>query len=385
MSQDNGQRGSNVKYLRSASLVIILLLAAFTAPSHGAGTVSVLHSFQGGATDGAAPYGSLILSGNTLYGMTYDGIGLNGGTIFSVHTDGSAFTLLHSFTGGTDGFLPYGSLILSGTALYGMNLLGPLGPGCTGEGCGTIFSVNTNGSAFTPLHAFAGATADGGMPYGSLILSGNALYGMTSRGGAADMGTVFAFDITASSHLLAVTKAGAGSGSVTSSPAGINCGSTCGASFPDGTPIILTAIASSGSSFAGWCGGGCSGTGTCPLTLTNDTTVTATFTASPPPVTPIRLRSFTAQSAGGKVTLQWQTYWEIDNAGFYLSRADTAQGAYTRLNAHIIPAKGDAMHGAKYAFTDGKVKKGKTYYYKMEDIDTRGKVTPHGPVSVRIK
>src|SRR5256886_10918301 len=57
-----------------------------------------------------------------------------------------------------------------------------------------------------------------------------------------------------------VIPAGTGSGSVTSSPAGITCGTTCSASFPVGTMITLTATPATGSTFTGWSGGGCSGT-----------------------------------------------------------------------------------------------------------------------------
>jgi hypothetical protein len=58
-------------------------------------------------------------------------------------------------------------------------------------------------------------------------------------------------------HTLTVTKDGSGSGSVTSSPAGIDCGSACSAQFDDGTQVTLTAAADSGSTFTGWSGGGC--------------------------------------------------------------------------------------------------------------------------------
>jgi subtilisin family serine protease len=79
-------------------------------------------------------------------------------------------------------------------------------------------------------------------------------------------------------HTLTVTKGGAGTGTVTSSPAGIDCGSTCSHSFDAGTSVTLTATATAGSSFAGWSGGGCSGTGTCQVTMNAATSVTATFT-----------------------------------------------------------------------------------------------------------
>lgn len=79
---------------------------------------------------------------------------------------------------------------------------------------------------------------------------------------------------------LRVTKSGTGSGRVTSSPSGIDCGSTCSRSFSSGTNVTLTATPSTGSTFAGWSGGGCAGTGTCALTLNSSTTVTATFNSS---------------------------------------------------------------------------------------------------------
>jgi uncharacterized repeat protein (TIGR02543 family) len=78
-------------------------------------------------------------------------------------------------------------------------------------------------------------------------------------------------------HELTVTKGGAGTGTVTSAPAGINCGSTCSHSFSSGTVVTLSAAASTGSVFTGWSGGGCSGTGTCHVTMNAATTVTASF------------------------------------------------------------------------------------------------------------
>src|SRR5215469_10590474 len=74
---------------------------------------------------------------------------------------------------------------------------------------------------------------------------------------------------------LAVVKIGAGSGTVTSAPAGITCGPSCSGSFASGTVMNLTAAPTVGSAFTGWSGGGCSGTGTCVMTLTAATTVTA--------------------------------------------------------------------------------------------------------------
>jgi len=77
-------------------------------------------------------------------------------------------------------------------------------------------------------------------------------------------------------YSLSVEKAGTGSGTVTSSPAGIECGSTCSGTYDAGTSISLSALPSANSTFAGW-SGGCSGTGTCTVTMNSARTVTATF------------------------------------------------------------------------------------------------------------
>jgi hypothetical protein len=94
------------------------------------------------------------------------------------------------------------------------------------------------------------------------------------------------------SHVLKVVKAGNGNGTVTSSPAGIDCGSQCSASYEDGTEVTLSAAAAPGSTFTGWTGGGgCSGTGKCEVTIKVHTTVTAHFTKAGVPPRPPNARS----------------------------------------------------------------------------------------------
>ena len=147
---------------------------------------SVIHQFAGGANDGAGPNGALLLSGGTLYGMTSAGGGENQGTIFRINTDGTGFAVLHAFGGGpVDGGAPQGSLTLSGSTLYGLTATGGA------YGLGTVFSINTDGSGFTLLHSFTGGSSDGVSPYGSLTLSGSTLYGLTSGGGGYGQGVAF--------------------------------------------------------------------------------------------------------------------------------------------------------------------------------------------------
>ncbi len=85
-------------------------------------------------------------------------------------------------------------------------------------------------------------------------------------------------------YALTVSKSGTGSGTVTSSPAGISCGADCAESYASGTTVTLTATAAAGSTFAGW-SGACGGTGTCTATMSQARNVTATFNTSSQTVT----------------------------------------------------------------------------------------------------
>jgi hypothetical protein len=77
---------------------------------------------------------------------------------------------------------------------------------------------------------------------------------------------------------LSVTKKGAGTGSVTSAPAGIACGATCSAQFKSDSEVTLTAnVGDADSAFAGW-SGACSGAGECKVTMSEARQITAVFT-----------------------------------------------------------------------------------------------------------
>jgi peptidoglycan/xylan/chitin deacetylase (PgdA/CDA1 family) len=95
---------------------------------------------------------------------------------------------------------------------------------------------------------------------------------------------------SSTTYALTVTKSGTGSGTVTSSTGGINCGATCSASYTSGAAVTLTAAAASGSTFGGW-SGACTGTGTCTVTMTAARSVTATFTGSQQQGGPISINS----------------------------------------------------------------------------------------------
>jgi uncharacterized repeat protein (TIGR03803 family) len=161
-----------------------------------------LYSFTG-SNDGAfPPQGGLLLMSNTLYGTTAyggsHGFGTNGyGTVFSLGIDGSNFMTLYSFTGGADGAFPDASLISSGQTLYGTAFSG----GAAGNG--TIYSLGSQGSNFTLLYSFSptaganGTNSDGANPVPGLILSENVLYGAAEDGGTNGYGTLFALPLPA--------------------------------------------------------------------------------------------------------------------------------------------------------------------------------------------
>ena len=154
-----------------------------------------LYTFSGD-DDGGFPYSGLTLSGSTLYG-TVEGGGANGnGAVFAVNKDGSCFTNLHAFSAtgnnglsdtNTDGSNPWGGLRLSGDTLYGTTVFGG------SNGFGTVFSLNTNGTGFKVLHAFA--FGSGGVPRAGLLLSHGALYGVASEGGPNSSGAIFALNV----------------------------------------------------------------------------------------------------------------------------------------------------------------------------------------------
>jgi uncharacterized repeat protein (TIGR03803 family) len=175
---------------------------------HGHGTVfkldpsytySTVYAFQGG-TDGSNPIsGAVRDSQGNFYGTTLDNntqADPEGfGTVYKVDSSGNE-TVLHNFTGGSDGGAPYnfGSLLRDSAGnLYGTTSAGGDVTRCSGTGCGTVFKVDTSGN-LTTLYTFLGGNADGCTPAGGVIADkvGN-LYGTTTscgNGGQPNTNTV---------------------------------------------------------------------------------------------------------------------------------------------------------------------------------------------------
>jgi uncharacterized repeat protein (TIGR03803 family) len=168
---------------------IVLSIAVCGIPRAKAQTYTVLHSFAGPPSDGAAPGAGLIRdSTGKLYGTTSGGGASNNGTVFELGESGYE-TVLYSFNGGSkDGSAPSASLIRdSAGTLYGTTEFG----GGAGSGVGAVFRVRATGRE-TVLHRFTWFPKDGELPEAPLVRdSAGNLYGTTNVGGAFDDGVVF--------------------------------------------------------------------------------------------------------------------------------------------------------------------------------------------------
>jgi uncharacterized repeat protein (TIGR03803 family) len=149
------------------------------------GMETTLHTFNLDGADGILPHAGVLLdkTGN-LYGTTYEGGNNGAGTVYKL-TPGGVETILHSFSFiGAEGYYPQSAPMLDklgnlyGTTMYGNGNLG------------TVYEITTKGKEMV-LHRFSKNGTDGYHPYGGVIMVNNALYGTTLAGGANDAGTVF--------------------------------------------------------------------------------------------------------------------------------------------------------------------------------------------------
>jgi uncharacterized repeat protein (TIGR03803 family) len=170
--------------------------AVFKLRTDGSGYVN-LHQFSGGPGDGARPQDSLTEGHDgLLYGTTPEGGSYGLGIVFSMSKDGNAYTILHHFgPDPTSGTNPRGTLLIgSDGMLYGTTLNGGAHAANDNQG-GTVFKLNTDGSGYSVLHSFSANQNDGAYPSAGVIEgSDGLLYGTTEGGGknpSAQWGTVF--------------------------------------------------------------------------------------------------------------------------------------------------------------------------------------------------
>jgi uncharacterized repeat protein (TIGR03803 family) len=150
-----------------------------------AGTYAVAHNFNG--TDGSSIYSEPLLIGSKLYGAASSGGAYSVGCIFEFDIATSTMTTLHSFNS-VDGSTPMGGLILADNGkLYGMTSTGGA------DNLGVIYSYDPATATFDAVYDFA--TTEGNSPTGRLLQGADGLlYGMTSVHNGASTGTIFSFD-----------------------------------------------------------------------------------------------------------------------------------------------------------------------------------------------
>lgn len=84
----------------------------------------------------------------------------------------------------------------------------------------------------------------------------------------------------------------------------------------------------------------------------------------------VLLSGCAAQAA--PIVIQWSTETEVNTAGFNVFRSDSRDGPYAQINDQLIPSSPDPLLGGRYSFTDAQVEPGKTYYYKLEELESTG-------------
>jgi uncharacterized repeat protein (TIGR03803 family) len=173
---------------KSTRLAALLLVGFVAHQLVGAQTYTVLYQFKNPSVHGAHPNANLILdSAGNLYGTATDGGASRLGVVFKLDPSGNQ-TVLHTFTGGTDGAHPVAALIQDAMGnFYGTTKTGG------SSNLGIVFKLDPMGNE-TVLHTFTGGS-DGANPYSTLVRDSiGDLYGTTFFGGNAEQGTIFKID-----------------------------------------------------------------------------------------------------------------------------------------------------------------------------------------------
>jgi CSLREA domain-containing protein len=272
------------------------------------GTVTITRSTISGnkaSNYGGAIYnsfGMMTLTNTTISGNTGSGAVINAGKTLNANF----VTITGNSTGGIYNDIAYGS---TSTINVKNSIIGDntsyncyIPSGTLFNAYGSNFSTDNTCTGFTqvtsaqlnlqPLDYNGGPTQTHALGAGSVAidavsdctdLDGNSVTTdqrgePRPQGSACDAGA-FEGLVSVGFNTLTVTKAGSGSGTVTSDPEGIDCGSTCSADFEEGAEVILTAIPDSGSVFAGW-SGDCEGMDeTTSIVMDGDKECVATFNA----------------------------------------------------------------------------------------------------------
>ena len=277
----------------------------FSSVSLSVGSSTISNNLASGEGGGIYFGGTATVFSSTIASNTATGAGGGIGNTSNGTIRVFSSTIAGNSTSGTGGGISGGGLSLI-SAIVATNTATASSPDCNGtfaleshnlignnSGCPILNGVNGDlvGTNASPLDPMLGGLANNGGPTLTMALSASSpainsganplSLQFDQRGAPRNVGgqpDIGAFEYFVP-HL-AVTLAGTGSGSVTSSPSGISCPSTCSSDPAFDHHIQLTAQQDPGSAFDGW-SGDCTGTGTCDLDMTTDKNVTATFRALP--------------------------------------------------------------------------------------------------------
>jgi uncharacterized delta-60 repeat protein len=256
--------------------------------------------------------GKILVAGGSQNGITlirYDGNGSLDSTFGSggiVTTPGASANAVAVQSDGRidvagDAMLSGGTLDFALARYLGSSLTitrsgsgtGTVSSSPTGISCGTLCSAPFAAVPVTLTATPAVHSVFAGWSGGGCSGTGTCRVQMSS-----DQAVTATFSLV--TETLTVSNAGSGTGSVTSSPAGIDCGTTCSHAYSYGTAANLTAAPNSGSTFKGW-SGACSGAGTCTVSMSQAQSVTATFSLKPACVVP-KLKGKSLKIARQRIT-----------------------------------------------------------------------------------
>jgi uncharacterized repeat protein (TIGR03803 family) len=181
----------NSRWAAAVAVLATAILLCLALPVCAAQEISVLHTFTGGS-DGSYPDGNLAEdSARNLYGTTQIGGAYGAGTVFEVSPEENGkwrFSLLYTFTGGTDGGYPLGSVVFDGA---GNGYVTVSGGGVDGLGAVVELSPapgSGKGWSEKVLYSFQGGS-DGAIPFGDIVFDGAGnIFGTTSIGGVTHIG-----------------------------------------------------------------------------------------------------------------------------------------------------------------------------------------------------
>jgi uncharacterized repeat protein (TIGR03803 family) len=176
----------------SKALVVIAATLMLVSAAWAANAEKVIYAFTGGS-DGGNPASQLTFdSSGNIYGTTVGGGAFGFGTVFQLKPGSGGQwtqTVLYSFSGQSDGKAPHGGVTVDSKGnLYGTAVAGGAGGVCTGDGCGTVYTLTRSGSSwnFSVLYNFTGGTDGFGPGSGVVFDKKGNIYGTTPDGGSAN-------------------------------------------------------------------------------------------------------------------------------------------------------------------------------------------------------